>query len=135
MTHHTLIASFESGRMPPAGFHHHEHVCVAWSYLRRYPLLEALERFRTGLRGFAAAQGKPDLYHETITTAYVLLINERMDAGPADADWDAFARLNADLLTWRPSVLDRYYRTETLASDRARRVFVMPDRLAPYEHM
>ena len=33
-----------------------------------------------------------------------------------------------DLLAWKPSALDRLYTPETLASDRARRVFVMPDR-------
>lgn len=36
---------------------------------------------------------------------------------------------HADLLAWQPSILDRYYRAETLDSDRARRTFVMPDRL------
>jgi hypothetical protein len=38
-----------------------------------------------------------------------------------------FADANADLLRWKPSVLDRYYSPETLASDRARRTFLMPD--------
>jgi hypothetical protein len=45
------------------------------------------------------------------------------------ATWESFAAANADLLTWQPSVLDRYYRPETLASDLARRAFVWPDRL------
>jgi len=44
------------------------------------------------------------------------------------ADWEPFARANPDLLTWRPSILERYYLPETLASDAARRVFVLPDR-------
>ena len=90
---------------------------------------EALGRFGTGLRRFADAHGKPDLYHETITTAYVLLIAERLDDGDRELDWDDFARRNPDLLTWRPSILARYYREETLASARAKRTFVMPDRL------
>jgi hypothetical protein len=33
-----------------------------------------------------------------------------------------------DLLTWRPSVLDEYYTPETIGSDLARRVFLLPDR-------
>ena len=62
-----------------------------------------------------------------ITWAYVALIHERMLADPS-MDWPAFAAANADLLTWKPSVLDRYYTSETLFSDLARRTFVLPDR-------
>jgi hypothetical protein len=123
-----LVDAFEAGTVPEGGFHHAQHVRVAWYYLRHRPLLEALERFQTRLRAFAAAQGKPDLYHETITTAYVLLINERLQDGAREEDWDTFSARNADLLSWKPSILGRYYRDETLWSDRARRTFVMPDR-------
>ena len=129
---HELVAAFEAGREPTGGFHHREHVRVAWYYLQHHALPDALVRFSTALRGFAAAQGKPGLYHETITTAYVLLINERLDGDARKLAWDLFAAHNADLLCWAPSVLDRYYQKETLKSDRARRTFVLPDRLAPH---
>ena len=58
------------------------------------------------------------------------MINERLDGDARSLDWQGFADRNADLLTWKPSALDRYYRAETLASERARRIFVMPDRLS-----
>jgi hypothetical protein len=128
--HKTLIEAFEAGEEPPGGFHHREHVRVAWYYLQQAPFAQALVRFSNNLRRFAAARGKPGLYHETITTAYLLLINERLDGDDRELSWTAFAERNADLLTWKPSALDRYYRAETLMSDRARRTFVMPDRLA-----
>jgi hypothetical protein len=131
MDDESLVRLFEAGDVPPSGFHHPDHVRVAWWYLTRHPLPEALSRFTTALRRFAVAQGKPQLFHETITTAYMLLINERLDDSSRGLTWDAFAAGNQDLLSWRPSVLDRYYRAETLTSDRARRTFVMPDRLAP----
>lgn len=124
MTDDELIRHFEAGQEPPGGFHHREHVRVAWLYLRREPLAAALERFRSGLRRFAEAQGKPERYHETITTAYMLLIHERWGTAPT---WDEFATANPDLLVWSPSILDRYYRPETLASERARREFIAPD--------
>jgi hypothetical protein len=124
-----LVRTFEAGETPPQGFHHHQHVQVAWHYLRQHSLPDALARFSAALRRFAQAQGKPGLYHETITIAYVLLINERLDAAGRDLDWSAFAEANPDLLFWSPSVLDRYYEKATLASDRARRTFVLPDRL------
>ena len=105
-----------------------DHVRVAWFYLRQKPLLAALESFVTGLKRFAAAHGKPGLYHETITWAYLLLIHERRERMTSGHSWDEFAAANAHLLQWRPSILKRYYRDETLASDFARRVFVLPDR-------
>ena len=126
----SLVRSFEAGEEPPGGFHHAEHVRVAWWYLRQHPWPAALDRFSTALRRFAAAQGKPGLFHETITTAFVLVINERLDLADRQAPWAEFAANNADLLTWRPSVLSRYYRADTLSSERARRTFVLPDRLA-----
>ena len=122
-----LVRRFEAGEEPDGGFHHTQHVQVAWFYVSQLPLPAALERFSAALQRFAIAQGKPDLYHETITTAFVLLINERIDRSPAD--WSVFATANADLLTWKPSILDRYYTPETLWSPRAKRIFVMPDRL------
>jgi hypothetical protein len=124
-----LLQAFESGVAPEGGFHHAQHVRVAWNYLRHRPLALALDRFQTMLRAFAIAQGKPALYHETITIAYVLLIAERLHEAPRDDGWEAFAARNADLLAWKPSILDRYYREATLWSERARQTFVMPDRL------
>jgi hypothetical protein len=79
--------------------------------LRHHDLPEAIVRFCVGLRQFAAAQGKPGLFHETITVAYLLLINERLD-GRRDLAWEEFAARNADLLLWKPSILTRYYRED-----------------------
>lgn len=128
MTDEALVAAFEAGRTPPGGFPHREHVRVAWWYLCRHPLPAALERFRLGLVRFAAAHGAPGRYHDTITTAYVLLIHERLEETGRTHSWEEFADRHADLLSWNPSILDRYYTRETLMSDRARRTFVMPER-------
>ena len=78
---------------------------------------------------FADANGATGLYHETITWAFLLLIRERMERGEAGETWEGLVEANPDLLTWKPSVLDRYYRPETIGSELARRVFVMPDRI------
>jgi len=131
MDDESLVRLFENGEVPPGGFHHGDHVRVAWWYLRQHPLAEALARFGATLRRFACAQGKPELFHETITTAYLLLINERLDADGRELAWQEFALRNGDLMRWKPSILTRYYREETLSSSRAKRTFVMPDRLQP----
>jgi hypothetical protein len=124
-----FLADFRAGRVPADGFGHREHVRAAWLHLGERPLAEAIACFGAALRAFAAARGKPEIYHETITWAFLLLVNERRARGPAHEDWPSFARRNPDLLAWRPSVLDQYYRPETLASELARRSFVMPDAL------
>jgi hypothetical protein len=123
-----LIRRFEDGSLPASDFHHRDHVRLAWLYLSQEPPLAALARFAEGLKRFAARNGHEGLYHETITWAYLLLIHERRARGEAGETWEEFAARNPDLLSWKPSVLDGYYREETLASDLARRVFVMPDR-------
>ena len=123
-----LVRTFEDGSLAPDAFRHRHHVRTAWILLERLPVLDVLARFTAGLRRLAAAAGKPGLYHETITWAYVLLVHERRAAIGAE-DWPAFAARNGDLLAWKPSVLEsRYYREETLWSARARETFVLPDR-------
>ena len=126
MTDAEFVQRFEDCTLANAEFHHRDHVRLAWLYLGRYPALEALARFAAGLQRFAAANGHPGLYHETITWAYLFLIHERRAASPGGETWEEFAARNADLLAWNPSVLDRYYERETLSSDLARRLFVMP---------
>jgi hypothetical protein len=129
MTDEELMRAFECGVAPAGGFHHAEHVRAAWTYLRRHSLPEAIVRFTTALKTFAAAQGKPNLYHETITIAFMLIIAERTAQDAGNSSWSAFSGRHPELLQWNPSVLDRYYTHETLWSDRARQSFVMPDRV------
>jgi hypothetical protein len=125
-----LLADFEAGRIDPADFHHRDHLRLAWAMLGEVALPEALARFPAGLRRLAARAGRPGLYHETITWAYLLLIHERRAAGDERArrDWSAFAAAHPDLFAWKPGILERYYTPEALASEAARRSFVMPDR-------
>ncbi|HEX9945573.1 MAG TPA: hypothetical protein VGG03_26470 [Thermoanaerobaculia bacterium] len=128
MTDTEFVQRFEDCTLPNSAFHHRDHVRLAWLYLRRYPALEALARFAGGLKRFAAANGRAGLYHETITWAYLFLIHERMAEADAGETWEEFVAQNADLLAWNPSILDRYYERETLFSERARRIFLLPDR-------
>src|SRR5437868_13958980 len=130
MTDREFLAAFERATLPEELFRHGDHVRLAWLYLRRLPPAAALDRFSRGLKRYAASLGKSGLYHETITWAYLLLIHERMQRLGGCRRFEEFARANPDLLTWRPSILDALYRPETLASELARRTFVLPDRLA-----
>ncbi len=121
-----FVESFEACTLPPSEFHHRDHVRLAWIYLREDELLPALTRFVDSLKRYATSLGAAGKYHETVTWAFLFLIHERMKRTPCE-DFRAFAAANPDLFAWSPSVLERYYRAETLASSLARQTFVMPD--------
>jgi hypothetical protein len=129
MTGEELIEQFETGDTPANTFHHADHVRLAFEYLRRYPALDALEKFCFALKRFAAAQGKATLYHETITWAYLLLIRERIARAGCAQSWEEFEEQNPDLLVWKGGLLEGFYRKETLASDLARATFLFPDQV------
>ena len=128
------LAAFESCRIRNEDFHHADHVRMAFLYLSRFTPLEAMRRFSEALKNFATQNGKPERYHETVTWAFVLLIRERIARGlPQNGhwpSWEEFAADNPDLLNWKDNILKKYYREETLASDLARKTFVLPDRIA-----
>ena len=127
LTEKALVDGFRAGTLPVDRFHHREHVRTAWIYVRRWGIVGALERFPRDLRAFALAKGKPNLYHETITWAYILLVGERISARPSEDTWESFGRDNADLLDWKKSLLFRYYPRERLFGEQAKRCFLLPD--------
>lgn len=126
MTDDELYDAFTSTSLPAGQFHHQQHVRVAWLFVCRHDMPAAIGEFSEAIKRFAAAKGAHGLYHETITWAFLLIIGERQAREP-QANWPAFASANQDLLTWKPSILDRYYSPELLKSDQAKRSFVMPD--------
>ena len=121
-----LFDRFVDTTLPADQFHHRQHVQVAWMFVRHHGMPAALAEFAAAIKRFADAKGATGLYHETITWAYLLLIAERQ-AVCQSASWEDFAAANPDLLSWKPSILERYYSSEVLKSDLARKVFVFPD--------
>lgn len=127
MTDESFIDAFETGQIAPETFRHADHVRLAFAYLGKYSALEALNKFCVALRHFAAAQGKAEGYHETITYSYFFLIRERLTRS-GYPEWEQFVRENQDLFTYRNGILHRYYEEPTLNSELARQVFVFPDK-------
>lgn len=118
------IDRFERGDIDAEDFDHEAHLYVAWLYLERYPVVDAIAKFSAALRSLTERLGVPDKYHATVTWFYLLLIAERRDPG---VDWAGFCARNPDLFDRSKNVLARYYRADTLASGRARARFVLPD--------
>jgi hypothetical protein len=130
MSDDDFIAELEACTLAPDQFHHSDHLRAAWVYLTQLPATEAIGRFSNALRAYAASVGKPERYHETITWAYLLLINQRIHCSEPGISWQGFAASNRDLFDWKNSILTKYYRDETLQSKLAREVFIMPDRIS-----
>ena len=126
MTDEQLIAAFENRTFKADTFHHAEHVRVAFLYLRRYDLIETLSRYRDGLKRLAAWAGFPQKYHETVTCALVVLINERMVESPHLERWDDFAAANPDVLAWKGGIFFDYYEERVLDCPLARSTFILP---------
>ena len=117
------LRAFETGALDPAKFPHAEHLRLAYEMLDRHPFGEAVMRFSHGLQLLAAKAGRPKIYHETITVAFLALINERRARG-GPKSWSDFKRTNPDLFDKR--CLERWYTAEQLASDLARKTFCLP---------
>jgi hypothetical protein len=117
------LRALETGALDPAKFPHAEHVRLAYEMLSRYSFGEAVVRFSRGLQLLAAKAGRPQVYHETITVAFLALINERRARGGAQS-WGEFKADNSDLFDKR--CLEKWYSAEQLASDLARRTFCLP---------
>jgi hypothetical protein len=123
-----LIRQFEDCSLPLEALRHSVHIKIAFLYLCRYPVLDVLARFPAALTRYAQAHGKAGLYHETITWAYILLIHERMKRAGRVQRWEEFKTANPDLMSWTSTILQRFYRDETLSSELARKIFLFPDK-------
>jgi hypothetical protein len=117
------LERFVRGEIDAAAFPHREHVRMAFEMLRRHEFDASVWHFSRTLRAMAAKAGKPQAFHQTVTIAFLALIAERMERGGA-TDFAAFARAHPEMLD--KTTLARWYRPEQLASEVARRTFVLP---------
>ena len=120
----TLLRAFETGELDPAGFDHRKHVQVGYEMLKRYPFMEASQRFARALSSLAASAGAPEKFNVTITLAFLALIAERM-ADHGEENFACFIAANEDLLSSR--ALDAWYSSERLSSPLARTQFLLPE--------
>lgn len=123
-----LVGEFETCTL--ATLDHEDHVRLGWFYLRHDKLTTVLENFPEKLQRFATSKGASGKYHETITWAFLMLINERLGQ-TSDPSWSRFAAQNPDLFS--SDVLMKFYSKEELGSARARRAFLLPGSLPTSE--
>jgi len=128
----TFLSRFEASTFPLEQWHHREHIKTAYLYLRAHRFEVAVERMRTGIRALNAAHGVPDEptrgYHETMTQAWMRLVQVTLCEYGPEATADEFFELNPQLA--EKKVLRFFYSRERMMSPEAKARFVDPD-LAP----
>jgi hypothetical protein len=124
VTDQEFLTAFEDGSMAAENFDHRAHIRAAFLYLSRHAFLEACVAMRDGLQRFTARAGNGNLYHETITVAFVSIVSERMERSP-ELGWEALLATHPELCD--RGLLNRYYRPEILASAVARQRFVLSE--------
>lgn len=122
-----LLTAFEDLTLDPAEFSHRRHLELGWRYLQRDGFPDGCSRFIERLRAYTQHVGAAAKFHETITWAYLVLMNEeRMLRAAAAESFDKMIARRPDLLDHRNGALSRLYTKEQLDSAEARRVFVLP---------
>ena len=124
MTDEQFLAALEDCVLPETEFSHRGHVRAAYLYLRRSDFAEALVCLRRTIRNYAQHLGQPERYHETITVAYLALIQQHICERGDGGGWPAFERDNPEL--FRPGLLLEFYPQQQLDTALARKVFLLP---------
>jgi hypothetical protein len=109
------------------GFAHREHLELVWRYLGHHDLATAQGLTEDAICHVAAAHGRPDKFHRTMTWSWVRLVAVHRHRSSARS-FDEFIAEHRALLD--TGLLDRHYLPTTLGDPAARVTCVEPDRLA-----
>jgi hypothetical protein len=122
-----FIGLFEDMSLPRSDWTHGKHLIVALVYLVRHRRDEATERVRRGIQQLNHHYGNLTGYHETITLAWIAVVSRFLDQRPRGEDLSILSRELLEECEVKDYLL-RFYSTEVLMSDEARRSWVPPDR-------
>jgi hypothetical protein len=112
----------------PDGFHHRDHLRLAWLVLERKGSVDAaLPLIEHAIQGFARAHGAERKYHRTLTEFWVRLVEHCRSARPGIRSFDDF--LDAFPLLLEPGLAERHWSGGELWSETARAGWVEPDLL------
>src|SRR5438552_8329196 len=124
-----FVAAFHAHQVSNHGFHHRDHLRLAWVQIRRLGLEQASEVVTKGIRHFATHHGSAERYNETMTRFWLRVVNLGISRHP-ELTFD-------ELLAAEPHLLDknlpfRHWSRERMGSAGARHRRVEPDlRLMP----
>lgn len=123
----SLVEAFETATIAASEFTHVAHIAVALSYLNTLSPGEALARMREKIRAFAAHQGVDNLYHETLTTFWMRLLDHLAQSHYQQLP--LWRRINLIVERWGSAApVEAHYSRELIKSKAAREGWIPPDR-------
>jgi hypothetical protein len=126
-----LAARFGRQEIPHAEWTHAAHLSMGLWHVTRFGAEAALTRLRDGIRRLNDAHGTPNTlergYHETVTVAYVRLIDAFVQACPPSLSPVERRRRLIEGPLGRRELLFDYWTRATLFSPAARSGWVEPD--------
>jgi len=126
-----LAARFAACTVPKQEWTHEAHLSVGAWHVHHYGADDALARLRAGIRALNDSHGTVNSdtsgYHETITVAYVRILDGFLRTFDADVPLDERVRQLVGGPLADRSLLLRYWSKERLLSPAARRAWLPPD--------
>ena len=121
-----LVSMISLLSLPNERFRHYDHVRLAWIFLRDAKVGPATERMVVTLKRFGLHhRGDLSRYHDTLTRAFMHLVDAHIRMTPGIDNFDDFADLHPSLLD--KQALLHYYSDELLNGQKARTEWVEPD--------
>ena len=119
-----FVAAFHAHQLSNQGFHHRDHLRLAWVQIRRLGLEQASEVVTMGIRRFAAHHGSAQRYNDTMTRFWLGVVGFGIIRHP-ELSFE-------DLLLAEPHLLDktlpyRHWSSERLNREDAKRQWAEPD--------
>lgn len=126
-----LVEQFESCTLPKEQWTHTAHFMVAIWYCTSYPLPDAVQKIRTGIKQYNVSVGGQNTdsasYHETITLFYTTVIAHYLVTGNITTLTDSEISIFLQQPFLEKDYLLRFYTRELLLGPAARRNWMPPD--------
>jgi hypothetical protein len=125
MSDDAFIQAFEACQLDPAGFHHADHLRLAWLYVRRHGVRAAEARLLEGIPRFAQRAGAPQKFHHTATIAWTRLVATACLESNSHGSFHEWIETHPELLN--KHLLNEHYSAGRLESPEARHGWLDPD--------
>ena len=119
-----FVAAFYAGRIPNQGFHHRDHLRLAWVQIHRLGLEKAAESVTRGILRFATHHGSAERYNDTLTRFWLRLVATAIGYHPT-LTFEVLLEAEPHLL--QKDLPFRHWSRDRLMSPAARAGWVDPD--------